>query len=159
MDYKEILERARMNGTMTEAKLMQSACEAGELLEMAVSGKLTETDMKRFKRRQHEIFNGPHYNEELAREDVASITYTGKSNDRRSGEYWTKSQIEEATRGMTFPNGTTEWDKYVAFNSFYSDLCLVFSTEEIIKAAYHFFFQDEDAGAGKVWNYMQAVRK
>lgn len=60
---------------------------------------------------------------------------------------------------MTFPNGTTEWDKYVAFNSFYSDLCLVFSTEEIIKAAYRFFFQDEDAGAGKVWNYMQAVRK
>lgn len=108
-------------------------------------------------RKQYELFNGPHYDEDFAKADVSKIHYIGKSNDRRTGEYWSKQQIEEATKGMNFPSGTTVWDKYVAFNAFYSDLCQVLSEEEIMKAALRFFFLDEDAADGKIWHYMQAV--
>ena len=32
------------------------------------------------------------------------------------------------------------------------------SEDDIIKCAYKFFFDDEDAEDGKIWRYMQAVR-
>lgn len=51
------------------------------------------------------------------------------------------------------------WDKYVAFNAFYSDMCQILEDDMILKAAYKFFFQDEDAAQGKIWKYMQAVKK
>jgi len=58
---------------------------------------------------------------------------------------------------MPFPQGTTPWDKYVAFNSFYSDMCTVYDEPSILKAAYRFYFADEDAPAGKIWEYMTAM--
>ena len=50
------------------------------------------------------------------------------------------------------------WDKYVAFNSMYADLCACMSEEEIIKAAYAFYFCDDDwqpceDDCTKVWDY------
>ena len=47
---------------------------------------------------------------------------------------------------MGFPAGTTKWDKYVAFNAFYSDLCTVYNDEQIIKGAHKFYFEDQDWG-------------
>ena len=69
--------------------------------------------------------------------------------------------IEEATKGLEFPEGTTEWDKFVAYNSFYADTCAVLSDGEILKAAYEFYFNDEDYGleGSKIWRYMTAMRK
>lgn len=110
-------------------------------------------------REQHELFYGPHYNEDFAMYDVSGISYIGKSGDRRTGAHWTKDDIESATKGMSFPSGTTIWDKYVAFNAFYSDMCQLLEDDIILKAAHKFFFQDEDAAQGKIWKYMQAVKK
>jgi hypothetical protein len=56
---------------------------------------------------------------------------------------------------MGFPAGTTKWDKYVAFNAFYSDLCTVYNDEQIIKGAHKFYFEDQDWGdTTKIWDYV-----
>lgn len=62
---------------------------------------------------------------------------------------------EQAVAGMTFPDGTTKWDKYVAFNAAYADFCKSFSDEDVLRIAYDFYFADEDwKGNGKIWTYM-----
>ncbi|WP_294536861.1 hypothetical protein [uncultured Bacteroides sp.] len=157
--YDSMLEEAKAAGVVSEQKMWASACMAAKYMAMAQRGELSKEGYWKFMREQHELFYGPHYNEDFARYDVAQIRYTGKSGDRRSGEYWSKAQIEEATKGLAFPSGTTCWDKYVAFNAFYSDMCQVLDDETILKAAYKYFFQDEDAAEGKIWHYMQAVKK
>lgn len=89
--------------------------------------------------------------------DVEGIRYTGPSGEKRTGAHWTADQIEEAARGMSFPSGTTKWDKYVAFNSFYADMCMVCDDAQILKGAHRFYFADEDAPQGKIWVYMAAM--
>lgn len=157
--YDKMLEEAKAAGVVNEQKMWISACQAAKYMGMAQRGELTKEAYWKFMREQHELFYGPHYNEDFALYDVSGISYVSKSGDRRTGAHWTKEEIESATKGMSFPSGTTVWDKYVAFNSFYSDLCQELDDEVILKAAYRYFFQDEDAAAGKVWKYMQAVKK
>lgn len=67
---------------------------------------------------------------------------------------WTASQLEDATKGLDFPPGTTVWDKFVAYNSFYDDMKDVFTLEEILKGAYTYFFNDVDAPSNKIYHYM-----
>lgn len=70
---------------------------------------------------------------------------------------WTAAQIEEATRTKSFPEGTTIWDKFVAYNSFYDDLKGVYTEEDILKGAYAYFFADVDAPPCKIWHYMKGM--
>ena len=158
-NYDSMLEEAKSAGVLNEQKMYASACMAAKYMRMAQNGELSKEGYWKFMREQHELFYGPHYNEDFAMYDVAGITYLSKSGDRRTGAHWTKDDIESATKGMSFPSGTTIWDKYVAFNAFYSDMCQLFEDDMILKAAYKFFFQDEDAAQGKIWKYMQAVKK
>lgn len=59
------------------------------------------------------------------------------------------------SEGMTFPNGTTKSDRFVAFNAAYADFCKSFSDEDVLRIAYDFYFADEDwKGSGKIWTYM-----
>lgn len=100
-----------------------------------------------------------HFDEEKAKAVVSHIHYTDKSGTKHEGAHWTPEQIETATAQMKFPEGTTKWDKYVAFNSFYADLCRVLDEPMIIKAAHAFYFDDEDAPKGKVHKYIKAMRE
>ena len=101
---------------------------------------------------------GGHFDEEKAKEAVSRIRYTDKANMKHEGAHWTPEQIESATAQMKFPEGTTKWDKYVAFNSFYADLCRVLDEPTIVKAAHAFYFDDEDAPDGKVGKYVKAMK-
>ena len=59
---------------------------------------------------------------------------------------------------MVFPQGTTDCDKYVAFNATFSDLCKIVDDERtILKIAHQLWFCDEDAPEGKIWIYMCAM--
>lgn len=98
-----------------------------------------------------------HFDEEKAKMAVARIHYADKSGVKHEGAHWTPEQVESATAQMKFPEGTSKWDKYVAFNSFYADLCRVLDEPMIIKAAHAFYFDDEDAPDGKVWRYVKAM--
>ena len=133
----------------------------------------TRTGQLQYCRRQlrHSIFLGTqrwqcprrlyhnHYTEEFAEHDVERSKWLDRDGHERQGEYWSKAQIEEATKNLVFPAGTTPCDRYVAFNMFHHDTCKVLSDEQIIKAAHEFFFCDKDAPEGKVWIYVCAMNK
>ena len=71
------------------------------------------------------------------------------------GMYWTVAQVEEATRGIPLPSGTTIWDKFVALNSMANDLHGVIPDDQIIKATIALWFNDKDwKKEGKIWSVM-----
>lgn len=124
---------------------------------------MKETNKKEYWSLMREVYglmSGGHYNEEFALHDVSQIEYTDKEGRSHTGAYWTCEQIEEATKGMTFPGGTTKWDRFVAFNLAKSDFCKKFEDADILKIGYLFFFADEDwsadgkGSATKTWDYI-----
>lgn len=153
-----MLKSAQKSGKTTEKQMWESIESVSDLL---CEIKDAHPDLYwRFMREQAGIINGGHYNEEFAVYDVSQIEYTDKEGNKHTGAYWTCEQIDEATKGMTFPNGTTKWDMYVAFNLAYSDFCKKFEAEEILKIGYLLYFADEDwSGDGKIsstktWEYV-----
>ena len=145
MKYKEIIEDARAKGTASEKEMWASIEMVGELLEEIEEA---HPDLYwKFMREQFGILNKGHYNEEFARYDVSQM--------KPVGEYWTCKEIEEATKGMQFPAGTTIWDKYVAFNAQANDLDGM-DVNFILESAYKFYFADKDWHKGnKIWEYMK----
>lgn len=103
-------------------------------------------------RRVMGVLTDGHYDEELALKDVSKMLPLG--------EHWSMKQVEEATRGITFPQGTTKADVYVALNSFANDFKDTLSDSDVIKAAIAFWFNDKDyKGRNKIWCYMQMIRE
>lgn len=159
MNYQEMVKAAQKAGKTTEKQMWQSIESVSDLL----------CDIKdahpelywRFLREQYGIMNNCHYaDKEFAEYDVSQIVYTDKEGKKRTGAYWTPEQVEEATKAMTFPSGTTKWDVYVAMNSFHADTCKVLTDEQILKAAYQFYFADEDfpkERGAKIWHYVAMV--
>lgn len=152
MDYKKMIK--------------DYADKGGDVKKMWASVEVTEQAMEYIKekdpaeyeclmRKLHEALYGNHYGEELAMHDVEKIYYTDSSGVKHHGAYWTVEQIETAVAGKPFPTGTTKWDRFVAFNITKSDMGKVLTDEQVLKAAYAFWFQDEDwDGDGKIWRYM-----
>lgn len=156
MDILSIFHDAKKTGTANEAKMVESIEAMNPMLEQFKADHPEE--YWKMMRRQHEIMLGPHYGEDFARHDVDNLHWTGRDGQKYNGAHWSKEQVVDATKGMTFPQGSTDCDKFVAFNVFYSDMCKVMSDEtEIIKCAHAFFFMDEDAPNGKIWRYMMAM--
>lgn len=106
------------------------------------------------------MMSNGHYDEEFAIHDVANLEYTDKENKQHKGAYWTCEQTEEMTKGLTLPASTTKWDVFVALNVFWSDTCKVLTAEQIVAAAFQFFFADEDwnkENGSKIWCYMNMI--
>ena len=99
-----------------------------------------------------------HFNEEDAREAVSRIHYTDRDGTQHTGAKWTPDEVEAATAGQPFGECVTKWDKWVAYNATYADLCKVLTTEQILAAAFVFWFADEDAPCDKVHRYVDAMR-
>lgn len=145
MRYKEMIEDAKAKGLTSEKVMWASVDDMDEML--CVMKKEHPTDYWKFMRKQHGLLYGNHYTDEFAMWDVEQM--------KPLGMYWTKQQVEDATRGMSFPQGTTPCDKFVAFNAFANDFNGVLTDEQILKAAYAFWFNDKDwKGKGKIWEYM-----
>ena len=155
MNYKEMIELAQSRGRGTEQAMLKSIDSISNML-----CSLAKHDKKAywcFMRNQHEILYNYHYSPEFAEWDVGKLEWMGKDGQKHCGAHWTIEEIVSATKGLTFPNGTTDCDKYVAFNVAYSDFCKDYSETEIIKIAHQFFFNDSDAPEGKVWHYVKAM--
>ena len=138
-----------------EGKMWASVAVMSDALEP-----MKETDKEGYwciMRKMYGVMSDGHYNEEFAMYDVSAIEYTGKNGDKKKGGYWSAEQVEEATRNFRFPSGVNKWDKYVAFNLMYSDLCKKMDDGQILEAAFAFYFNDEDWPGGsstKVWDYV-----
>ncbi|GLL55331.1 hypothetical protein KUBF_29940 [Bacteroides finegoldii] len=155
MEYKDLIKNAKANGVASEKAMWQSIDNLNDVL-CVIKEEHPEMYMA-FMRKQHESLYGPHYDRHFAEADVEKIRYTNASGEKKSGAHWNMDQILDATKSMPFPQGTTPWDKYVAFNSFYADMCAVLDEATLLKAAFRFYFADEDAPVGKVWEYMTAM--
>ena len=155
--YKKMIEQARKDGVANEKVMNASIDSVDELLEKMKDAH--PAVYERFIAKQHELFYGPHYNELFAEMDVAGLTYTDAEGKEHRGAYWSIGEIDDATRGMTFPAGTTRYDKYVAFNAFKSDTCKAYDDKQVLAGAYQFYFADEDyKGGGKIWQYMRCMK-
>ena len=156
MKYSEMIQEAKSKGLTTEAMMWDSV----EDVEMMLC-RMKEEHPKEywaFLRKQHGRLYKNHYTEDFAEHDVSKLAWTDKEGKRHEGGHWTREQVKEATKTMVFPQGTTDCDKYVAFNATFSDLCKVLDDERtIIKVAHQFWFADEDAPEGKIWIYMCAM--
>lgn len=158
MDYFDLMNDAKLKGVATQDKMWQSIDAMYDVL--ALVEEEHPDEYHKMMRCQHEILYGPHYNESFAKYDVSKIHYTSRDGRPCSGGYWTKDQIMEATKNYTFPAGTTDWDRYVALNSFFADTSQVLDDNSVIKAALQFYFKDEDGPEdnGKIWHYMSAMK-
>lgn len=154
MNYRHMVESAKKAGLTNEKTMWESIDSFSELLE-----ELKESHPQLywdFMRKQHGIMFHDHYDETFAMWDVSQMHSTDKNGNKKEGAHWTSEQIESATAGMKFPQGTTKWDRYVAFNAIWHDMSKHFEDGEILKIAYAFFFADEDWGDdGKIWDYME----
>lgn len=158
MNYLDMAKAAQNSGHFTEKQMWQSVGSVSDLLEEI---KDSHNDLYwHFMRKQAGIINGGHYDKTWADYDLSQIKYTDKEGKTHTGAYWNCEQIEEATKGMTFPNGVTKYDKFVGFNLAYSDFCKKFDDPQILQIGYMLFFADEDwtsdgkGSATKVWDYV-----
>ena len=155
MNYKELTQKAREAGVTKEETMWASIAMVNDLLE-EMQGVAPDV-VCRFIRKQHQLFFGCHYTEEYAEHDLAGIYYIDAKGHRHEGAYWSPEQVAEATRSMTFPAGTTIWDKWVAFNAFRADTKGKLDDETTLRTAYDYYFADDDfVGVGKVWREMSA---
>ena len=156
MKYSEMILDAKAKGLTSEQVMWESVEDVEKLL-----CKMKEEHPKEywmFLRKQHGRLYKNHYTEDFAEHDVSKLMWTDKEGKRHEGGHWTREQDKEATKTMVFPQGTTDCDKYVAFNATFSDLCKVVDDERtILKIAHQFWFADEDAPEGKIWIYMCAM--
>jgi hypothetical protein len=160
--YYEMIKSAEKNGRFTKETMWYSVERVSEML-----SEIKDTNPKLYWRFIREEFGRLHdyqYDETFARWDVGDMKWHDKEGKEHNGEYWSLSQIQEATKTMQFPSNVTDWTKYVAFNIFATDLSSTLTDEQILKSAYEFFFKDEDfVGAkdgwspNKTWCYMEMV--
>ena len=147
-----MIEAYAKNGG-SEAKMWESV----DVTEMAMDY-IKETNPEKYEclmRKLHESLHGKHYTEELAMHDVAKMHSVGADGTRFTGAHWSLEQVDAATVSKPFPKGTTKCDKFVAYNATWHDLRKKFTDEQILEAAYLFWFADEDwSDEGKIWDYM-----
>ena len=160
MKYSEMVKEAVAAGK-GESAMWKSVDEVNKLLE-----RVKETDPDeywRFLRNVHKSLYGAHYNKEYAEYDVSKLVSTDKDGNERKGEHWTLQEILNATAGLAFPKGVTEYDIYVGYNIAASDFCKEFTDADILRIAYTFFFNDEDWSpqgcSTKVWDYVCAKNR
>lgn len=155
MNYRKMVDSAKAAGVTNEKMMWESIDSFSDLLE-AIREAHPQLYWD-FMRQQHGIMHQRHYGEAFAMYDVSKMMYTDKNGMKHVGAHWTMEQIETATAGMKFPQGVTKWDKYVAFNAAYADLCKVFDDGDILKAGHALYFADEDWGNDtKIWDMYQA---
>lgn len=155
MRYKEMIAKAQSKGLASEEKMWRSIDDIDGVL-CAVKAEHPEMFWA-FMRRQHGVLYNGHYTEEFAEYDTKRLMWRDKDGTEHHGAHWSREQIAEATCDKKFPQGTTECDKWVAYNVIYSDLCRVLGEEKLCEVAYEFFFRDDDydySCGSKIWEYM-----
>ena len=156
LNYRKMVEHAKKAGVTNEKTMWESIDSFSDLLE-----ELEESHPQLywdFIRKQHGIMFHGHYDQAFAMWDVSQMHHTDKHGVEHRGAYWTLQQIEAATAGMKFPQGTTPFDKYVALNAAKHDWGKDYEDGDIIKIGYDFYFADEDwpGDKPKVWTYMSS---
>lgn len=147
MNYQELVK----NAPKKSEEVMWGSVEAvSELVE-----KLKEEHpeiARRFLMAEYSRMYGPHFCEELAREEVAKMYHYNADGEKVQGE---AVSADDAV-GYLAPDKDAElrWDAYVAANGFAHDLARTrLSRDEIMSAARAFWMEDDDFDGSKVFWY------
>lgn len=147
-----MVESAVKNGKSEKA--MWKAVEVADCLLIKLQDEHPD-EYAMYMRKMNEAINGCHYQEDIAKKDVEAMYHTGEDGKSYTGAHWSADDVEAATYDKSFPQGTTRWDKYVAYNAAWHDFSNKFDDNQVLDIAYMFFFKDEDYdGEGKIWKYM-----
>lgn len=118
----------------------------------------------------HEHICGNHFNEMYAKYQVSSMYHTKRNGSVCKGEIYSiedaRQVYEKYVRNLD--SSYNCWDVYVALNAQYHDYSRLYTEwysnitnedldNKIIASAINFWFKDEDAGTGKVWNYFKNI--
>lgn len=157
MNYRHMIEQARANGITSDKKMWDAIGQIS--IDLAPIETVRPKVYWNIMRNQHAILYERHYSDKFAAHDVNNLAYTDNEGQKSEGAHWSRSEILNATAGMKFHPKVNDWDKYVAFNSMYADLCSEMNDAAIIKAAYLFYFCDKDwqpdeDDCTKIWDYM-----
>ena len=156
--YRKMMEDAKAMGLTSEKMMWESVDDVQDML-CALKMEHPDKDWHYIRKTHGILFKG-HYTEDFAIHDVKHLKYTNKKGEKKEGPRWTVDEIEEATKGLSFPSGVNKWDKYVAYNVVYSDVCKKFDEAQVLDLAYLQFFDDEDyAHPDKIWCYMSMIWK
>lgn len=113
---------------------------------------------------------GPHFDEDYAKYQVTNMYHTDKNGNVCKKEFYNisdaKTIYDKYVRNINSEN--TVWDVYVALNAQYHDYIKLYKDwftnitkeeldDKIITSCINFWFKDEDAGVGKVWNYFKNI--
>lgn len=94
--------------------------------------------------------------------------YSRDSKDELAGEIVEDAKAIYDKHVRNINREITYWDVYVAVNAQYHDYVRLYQDwfpnlteeqldEKVIYSAINFWFKDEDAGTGKVWNYFKEI--
>lgn len=151
-NYKTMVETAVKNGSGEKA--MWASVDVTNEIMLYLKDK-DPMAYDSFMRKSYEAMCGKHYNQYFAEQDVSKLHYTDAEGKEHHGAYWTVEQVKEATAEFKHPSGTTDWDKFVAYNAAHADFSKKFEDKDVLCIGYLFFFADEDwKGEGKIWSYM-----
>lgn len=157
--YRRMIEAAKAKGLTNEQTMWASIDEMDAML---VQIKEAHPQLYwDFIHKQHKAMYKGHYDEEFAEYEMSQVFYINKAGEKTNRPYWTMEQIEEATKGLNYPSGTTKWDKWVAHNVFRSDTMKSLPDDLALKAGWEFYFDDVDfkkEGTTKLWEYMHMRR-
>lgn len=161
LTYKSMVADARAAGKGSEKTMEASVAHVSQLLE-----DIRESHPAmywQFMREEHALMFDNHYTEDFARWDVSQMFHTEDEEEVR-GEHFSVSQAEKFAKEK---NIKYLWDVFVAVNANYHDKARLFSEwfedsedvdERIVADAMAFYFEDEDAGDGKVWRYINGTK-
>ena len=165
-NYSKLLKDYQKKGNFNEQKMWVSV----DVLDDVILSKLEESDPDmywQFMRDQHEIFCGPHFDEEFGRWEISQMMHKDERGNLHKGEHWGESDIKMVYDKVKskLPSSTTMWDVAVAITANWHDKVELFgkwfqgdSEERIIEDAINFYFMDVDAPEGKIWRYTRAMR-
>lgn len=172
MTYLDLLKQAKSHGVTSEKKMWDAIAQLSVDLAPLATATATVPDKSlsglywRIMRNQHAIMYDRHYSEPFANHDVNALVWSKQPDGADApasahGPHWSRAEVVAATNGMKFHPKVNDWDKYVAFNSMYADLCAEMTDDEILKAAYLFYFNDKDwqpdeDDCTKIWDYTSA---
>lgn len=165
--FKDIIAGYSIN-TMPQADLAKGIADFHKVFNhVEAHDKDTFWDaMKEF----HECVKGEHFDETYAMYQVSNMYHTKANGVVCRGQIFTvedaKAIYDKHVRNIN--REITCWDVYVAVNAQYHDYIRIYKQwfpnlteeqldEKIIHSAINFWFEDEDVGSGKVWNYFKDI--
>ena len=153
LTYKDILKHSPRGG---EAKMWDAVERVDRLIDKL---REEEPEMARdFLKGEYEAMNGRHVNEWLAKEMVNNMWHY-EDGKTVKGEAVTHKDAMGLLDGMDEEKREKmQWDAYVAANAFMHDMGgTKLSESEIMDAARHFWFHDDDMGdtCHKVYWYFE----